>query len=78
MKKVFRSSNYMEAQIVNGLLQNEGFAVESSGEFLVGGLGELPASDVYILRIPDNQYSAAAKLVKDYQEGNLVFDFDDV
>lgn len=77
MKKVFRTADYMEAQIVNALLQNEGFAVESNGDFLVGGLGELPAADVYILRIPENQYTQAAKLIKDYQEGNLVFDFED-
>jgi len=77
MKKVFRTSDYMEAQIVYGLLTNEGFAVESSGNYLLGGLGELPAADVYVLRIPDSEYPEAVKLVKDYQGGNLVFDFDD-
>jgi len=75
MKKVFRTSNYIEAQIVNGLLSNEGYSVASSGDFLVGGAGELPAVDMYILRVPENQFEQALSLVNDYQDGKLVFDF---
>jgi hypothetical protein len=75
MKKVFQSDNYLEAQIVLGLLQSDGFAAESSGNFLLGGVGELPAADFYILRVPEAQHPAAKQLVTDYEKGDLDFDF---
>jgi len=78
MKKVFQSDNYLEAQIVLGLLQSDGFAAVSSGNFLLGGVGELPAADLYILRVPDSEYPAAKQLVVDYENGDLKFDFEDV
>lgn len=78
MKKAFQSDNYLEAQIVLGLLNNDGFAVESSGNFLLGGIGELPAADLYILRVPDAEYSAAKQLVTDYENGDLSFDFENI
>ena len=77
MKKVFQSDNYLEAQIVLGLLLNDGYAAESSGNFLVGGVGELPAADLYILRVPENQHEQAAQLVFEYQNDTLKFDFED-
>lgn len=68
MRTVFKSGNYIEAQIVLGMMHSYGLAAEFSGDYLVGGL---PAADLYILRVPETDYAKASEVMTDYLNGDL-------
>ena len=71
MRTVFKSGNYIEAQIVLGMMHSYGLAAEFSGDYLVGGVGGLPAADLYILRVPETDYAKASEVMTDYLNGDL-------
>ncbi len=71
MKSVFKSGNYIEAQIVLGMLQSYDLAAGFLGNFLVGGVGELPAADLYTLQVPETDFDKANEVITAYQNGEF-------
>lgn len=72
MVKIYRALNLTEAHIVCGLLQHEGIDAVVEGQYLQGGMGELPAMDFAAVSVPDEDESAARKLVRLYESGELL------
>lgn len=72
MIKVYRAQNPTEAHIVCGLLQNSGIAAVVEGQYLQGGMGELPPMDYAAVSVPEQDAAAARELIQAYERGELL------
>jgi hypothetical protein len=71
---VFRSSNYLEAQLLTGLLREHGIKVFLQGALLQGGIGELPAMGHLSIMVADEDRIAAQRIIDAYERGDLAID----
>lgn len=74
MISVFRGSDYIEAQLIAGLLREAGIEVFLQGAFLQGGLGDLPATGHLSIFVDESDRSAAERIIKAYERGELAID----
>jgi hypothetical protein len=73
---VFRGGDYIEAQLVAGLLRQAGVEVFLQGAFLQGALGDLPATGHLAIFVDESDRSAAEDIIKAYERGELSIDED--
>lgn len=66
MKTVFDASSNIEAHLVMHQLQQAGIAAAIEGEYLQGGIGELPAAGNVRVVVPDNDVEAARQVIADW------------
>ncbi|MGE0115243.1 MAG: DUF2007 domain-containing protein [Steroidobacteraceae bacterium] len=71
MISVFRGSDYIEAQLLTGLLRHQGFEVFLQGAALQGGLGEVPAVGYLSIMVDERAAPAARALLGAYERGEL-------
>jgi hypothetical protein len=74
---VFRGSNYIEAQVLKGLLEQHGIPVHLQGALLQGGVGELPAIGHLSLMVDAADRVAAERLIAAYERGELALGDDE-
>lgn len=74
MKNVFSASNVTEAQLVKGMLVQQGIAAEIEGYYLQGAFGELPVIDMISIYVDDADLSRAQFVVNEYLENNSAVD----
>lgn len=75
--EIYRGANYVDAQLVKGLLQANGIDVHLLGEWLQGGVGELAPHDLFRIRVPENQVAVARSVLDDYEKAELPDDWED-
>jgi len=75
---VFRGSDYVQAQLVAGLLREAGIDVFLQGALLQGALGDLPATGHLSIFVDESDRSAAQKIIAQYERGELAIDEDSV
>jgi hypothetical protein len=73
---VFRGSDYIEAQLVAGLLRQAGVEVFLQGAFLQGALGDLPATGHLAIFVNESDRAAAERIIQAYESGELSIDED--
>jgi hypothetical protein len=73
---VFRGSDYIEAQLIAGLLRQAGIEVFLQGAYLQGGLGDLPATGHLAIFVDESDRTAAERIIKAYERGELSIDED--
>lgn len=78
MISVFRGSDYIQAQLLAGLLKQAGIDVFIQGALLQGGLGELPAMGHLSIMVDEPDRTAAELLIAAYERGELAIDEDHV
>lgn len=76
MISVFRGSDYIEAQLIAGLLRQSGIEVFLQGAFLQGALGDLPATGHLAIFVDESDRAAAERIIKSYESGELSIDED--
>ena len=76
MISVFRGSDYIEAQLIAGLLREAGINVFLQGAFLQGALGDLPATGHLSILVDESDRAAAERIIKAYERGELSIDED--
>lgn len=69
MIKVYQAQNIAEAHILSGLLRSEGVDARVDGEYLQGGVGELPATDFASISVPEDQVAVAQEIIRQYERG---------
>jgi hypothetical protein len=74
MISVYRGSDYLQAQLLSGLLQQHGIEVFLQGAALQGGLGELPATGHLSIMVEEHDQQAARLLLAAYERGELAID----
>jgi hypothetical protein len=67
MKTVFDASNNIEAHLAMHQLQQAGIAASIEGEFLHGGVGELPAIGNVRVVVPDEDVKIARQVIADWE-----------
>lgn len=64
MKTLYQASNLVEAHMIVDLLRQEGLSGRVDGEYLQGGIGELPAAGLIRVVVEEPDYTAAKAIVE--------------
>ncbi|AIR89489.1 putative signal transducing protein [Pseudomonas cremoricolorata] len=72
MQRIYEPENLMEAQMLVGMLANEGIEVFLIGRDLVGAAGELPIQGLLGLAVADEQAGYARQLIDAYNAAQPV------
>jgi hypothetical protein len=67
MQVVYRPENIVDAHLVKDALDHAGIPCFVNGEFLTGGVGQLPARDFLSVSVPDNFVDDAAPVVREIE-----------
>ncbi|MEE8119309.1 MAG: DUF2007 domain-containing protein [Gammaproteobacteria bacterium] len=65
MKRIYHAENTIDANLVKGVLAQEGIVAHISGEYLSGALGELPALGLVTVMVAEEDEAAALKLLRE-------------
>jgi len=68
MRKVFEAMDMLEAHVVKGLLQQEGITGFIQGEYLQGGMGDLPAAGFVSIEVNDPDYDMARSVISEWEQ----------
>ena len=74
MQKIYDAENTMDASIVKGLLEEHEIPAFINGQYLQGGIGELPVSGIVSVSVPHQHAENAKQIVKDYFSATPVID----
>jgi len=74
---VFGCSDYIQAQLLAGLLRQHGIDVFLQGALLQGGVGELPAMGHLSIMVNDRDRTAAELIIDAYERGDLAIGEED-
>ena len=64
MRTVYQALNPIDAHLVKHVLDDAGIPAFVLGEHLIGGMGELPATGLVQVRVPDDWFEEAEALLK--------------
>ena len=67
MTKVYSAQNAIDAHIVKGLLEQQGISARVNGEYLQGGIGELPPMGLITVSVEEENYEKASELIRKYE-----------
>lgn len=65
MRTVYHAEGIVDAHLVKDALEQAGIPAFVNGEYLIGGMGQLPARDFLTVSVPDVCVDAAAPVVRD-------------
>ncbi len=65
MHTVYHAETLVDAHLVKDYLEQAGVPAFISGEYLTGGVGQLPARDFITVGVPDSCVPAAEPLVRE-------------
>ena len=68
MRIVYRAENLVDAHLVKDALDRADIPAFISGEYLIGGVGQLPARDFISVSVPDVCVEAAEPRVREIME----------
>lgn len=66
MITVYHASNSIEAYLVKNLLEQQEIAAYVFGDYLQGGVGEIPAIGLVTVNVDDTDYAEAKKIIDDW------------
>ena len=67
MTKIYSAQNAIDAHIIKGLLEQQGIAARVDGEYLQGGIGELPLIDLVTVSVAEEDYEKALRVLREYE-----------
>ncbi|MBS0432703.1 MAG: DUF2007 domain-containing protein [Proteobacteria bacterium] len=65
MRIVYRAENLVDAHLVKDALDQAGIPCFINGEYLIGGIGQLPARDLIAVSVPDVCVEDAQPVVRE-------------
>jgi hypothetical protein len=68
VKIVYRAENIIDANLVKAALADEGIQAFVSGEYLTGGVGQLPALDLVTVMVAEPDFERAASIAESIDE----------
>jgi hypothetical protein len=68
MRKVFDAIDMLEAHVVKGVLQQEGIVGFIQGEYLHGGIGDLPVSGLVRIEVNDPDFDTARSVITEWEK----------
>lgn len=67
MHTVYRAENLFDAHLVKDALEHAQIPAFIAGEYLAGGVGQLPALDYLAVMVPDAGVAAAEAVVREIE-----------
>ena len=67
MPTVYTAQNSVDAHIIKGLLLQHGISATVNGEFLQGGIGELPLVGLITVSVSERDFETASRIIEDYE-----------
>ena len=67
MRGVYTASNSIQAHLVKILLEGEGIHAHVSGEYLQGGMGELPAVGIMQVMVDESDLQSAKRIIQEWE-----------
>lgn len=74
MIEVYRSSDYIEGQLLKGLMEQEGMQVFLTGTALQGGLGEVPVMGHISISVNEVDHQRAREIIEAYERGDFTLE----
>ena len=74
MIEVYRSSDYIEGQLLKGLMEQEGMQVFLTGAALQGGLGEVPVMGHISISVNEVDHRRAQEIVESFERGDFALE----
>ena len=71
MKTVLHALDSIEANLIKGLLESEGISSSVVGEFLQGGIGELPANGLIRVVVDDKNFERATSVIESWRQAKF-------
>jgi hypothetical protein len=68
MRTVYHAEGIVDAHLVKDALENVGIPAFINGEYLIGGVGQLPARDFLVVSVPEIFAEDAGPVVRDITE----------
>lgn len=65
MRTVYHAEGIVDAHLVKDALEQARIPAFVNGEYLIGGMGQLPARDFLTVSVPDVAVEAAAPVVRE-------------
>ena len=67
MHTVYRAENLIDAHLVKDALEAQGIPAFIAGEYLTGGVGQLPAMDFMAVMVPESSLPEASAIVREVE-----------
>ncbi len=67
MHTVYRAENLFDAHLIKDALEAEGIPAFIAGEYLTGGVGQLPAMDYIAVMVPESSMMVAGGIVHEVE-----------
>lgn len=67
MRIAYRAENLFDAHLVKDALERAEIPAFIGGEYLMGGVGQLPARDYMTVLVPESSLSAAEGIVREIE-----------
>ena len=64
MHTIYRAENLIDAHLVKDALEAQGIPAFIAGEYLAGGVGQLPAMDFMAVMVPESSLPEASAIVR--------------
>ncbi|HEU4855871.1 MAG TPA: DUF2007 domain-containing protein [Rhodanobacteraceae bacterium] len=68
MRVVYHAEGIVDAHLVKDALENAGIPAFVNGEYLIGGMGQLPARDFISVSVPEIYAEDAGPVVREISE----------
>jgi hypothetical protein len=68
MRTVYHAEGIVDAHLVKDALENAGIPAFISGEYLIGGVGQLPARDFLAVSVPEVFAEDAGPVVREISD----------
>jgi hypothetical protein len=78
MRTVFQAANALEAHLVADLLARSHIEARIEGEFLAGGIGDLPVVGLVRVVVNEDDVEVARSLIAQWESGAFALDEDDL
>ena len=75
MMVVYHASNSIEAYLIKNLLAQQEIPAYVFGDYLQGGVGEIPAIGLVTVNVSDSDYTRAKEIVDEWDASVIVEDF---
>ena len=68
MRTVYHAEGLVDAHLMKDALEQAGIPAFVNGEYLIGGMGQLPARDFLTVSVPDVAVEAALPVIREVGE----------
>jgi putative signal transducing protein len=72
MMIIYHAANSLDAHMIKGLLEQFGIHAYIQGEYLQGGIGDLPVTGLVTVSVDNNNHREATKIVNEWQAGLII------